>query len=297
MTHKIYGLDISHHNRFQNFDWKRVSQDNQFVICRSNYGVGPDDGDPKTASGPDVKFREWVPQIRDAGMTAGSYHFVRYQRGGNHRYDEQVEQYLEQLAIANWGPGDMYPVLDLEDDFWAYGADRDGERVAAPAGHWEPYRAGVEGMYRALVREYGGCIIYSYTNWYQKMFRGVAPAHLPAWFREAPKWYAELNKSEPSNPPELPWALHQYTWSHRGPGIDTRGAGLDHNWTTEKRWQQCVIPKSEDLEAVSRVTDLHTASSAYYAVLKASADAQGKPGAQREIVAIVDDMRERLGEL
>ncbi len=94
----ILGIDVSHHNG--TIDWQAVAKAGiAFAYAKATEG----------ARFTDPEFRSNRAGIRSAGLLGGAYHFFHPEVP----VSEQVKRYLS--ACGELGPGDLPPMLDLEE--------------------------------------------------------------------------------------------------------------------------------------------------------------------------------------
>lgn len=201
MTAKHIGFDVSHHQQPALFDWQALGSTPAVIVARATYGTKPD-----------ATFPEYARLCREHGVVLGAYHFFRQTEPNLW----QIEAF--QVAISLIGPGDVHPVLDLEDN-----TQFDGP--ALPNVFNCPARA----MAEYLRDVYGGCILY-YSSYF--------PAALgnPEWMREPGyrHWVADYGRpaGEPRHPHTPSWHWHQpepvRTPLYRGGPVDHIYANPEH---------------------------------------------------------------------
>ncbi len=97
---RVPGIDVSKYQR--RIDWHRVSETKlRFAILRASMGN----------SYVDTKYRRNVAGATKHGLVVGAYHYAKPSRG---RHDARVEA-NHFLGVARNAPGDVVPVLDIED--------------------------------------------------------------------------------------------------------------------------------------------------------------------------------------
>ena len=94
---KVWGIDISHHQK--NIDYDELIKENKpaFVLMKSTEG--------QTVV--DCEYANRLKKFRELGIPVGGYHFFTYSTSGK----AQAENYIK---TANLQKGDMFPVLDVE---------------------------------------------------------------------------------------------------------------------------------------------------------------------------------------
>jgi GH25 family lysozyme M1 (1,4-beta-N-acetylmuramidase) len=192
------GIDVSH---WQNaIDWTKVAGDGQrFVIAKAT--EGQDFDDPMYAT-----YRSGATA---AGLAFGAYHFARPDTTVN----DAILEADHFVSVAQPGPGDLLPVLDLE---------KTGGLSATDLTAWALAWLG-EVDARTGVRP----MVYSGPNfWTTNMddTTAIADAGYPLWI-------AHWGVSSP-NVPANDWGGHGWTfWQHTDcahvPGID---GCVDHDW-------------------------------------------------------------------
>jgi GH25 family lysozyme M1 (1,4-beta-N-acetylmuramidase) len=195
---RVPGIDVSKYQR--RIDWRRVASTNvRFVIMRASLGNDYVDG----------KYRRNLKGATRHGLVVGAYHFAKPSRG---RWDPTAEA-NHFLRVARNAPGDVLPVLDIEDS---------GGLGRAELSRWAK-------RWLRHVEERTGVrpIIYS-GNYFWQRYMGNTP-----WFGRngyghwVAHWYVRS--------PEVPgqhwggrgWTFWQWSASGRVPGI--RGA-VDLDW-------------------------------------------------------------------
>jgi GH25 family lysozyme M1 (1,4-beta-N-acetylmuramidase) len=97
---KVPGIDVSKYQR--KIDWRRVATTKiRFAILRASLGN----------SYVDTKYRRNVTGATRHGLVVGAYHYAKPNRG---RLDARMEA-NHFLSVARNAPGDVIPVLDIED--------------------------------------------------------------------------------------------------------------------------------------------------------------------------------------
>jgi lysozyme len=95
----VHGIDVSHHQN--QIDWETVGRQKtiKFVFIKATEGI----------SKLDRKFKTNWKFSKSNRIKRGAYHYFRPQVSGS----EQAKFYL---SVVNFKKGDLYPVLDLEEN-------------------------------------------------------------------------------------------------------------------------------------------------------------------------------------
>jgi lysozyme len=107
-NYSIHGIDVSRYQ--EKITWKNVSEMNvhgvkvQFAFIKATEGV----------SSVDRQFKRNWKNIKKTGIYAGAYHFFIATKSGH----AQAKHFIKNTEL---GPGDLPPVLDIEE---AYGASK-----------------------------------------------------------------------------------------------------------------------------------------------------------------------------
>lgn len=181
------GIDISHHQPPDDFDWDVVEKQVDFVYARATYGVRSD-----------AAFPDHVAECQERDIDVGAYHFFRQQQDP----DAQFEAFVGELDRVEMGEGDLLPTIDLE---WNDKYDGSVNK------EWHNTRG--RKLIERVAERYGSCMVYLAPGFYQTLGE-------PAWLLEYPWWVAHYT-SKPE--PWVPWAdkLPNGTWSiwqHTGKG-------------------------------------------------------------------------------
>lgn len=188
----IYGIDVSHHQNPNGVPWAAVGAANGFAICRASYGSALSDR----------WFLEHVSRARQNRVHVGAYHFFR----PSQPWPKQAELFLRQLRAAGFGPGDIIPWIDIEDD------PIPKNQPVTPM--WD---GACEEFCRAVDREYGQCGVYITR-------RGWKMLGSPEWVLERPLWVAHYTSAaEPATPGDgiATWTM----WQHRVGPFELNGPG------------------------------------------------------------------------
>ena len=94
-TSKIKGIDISHHNKVNN--WSLVKNDIKFCIIKSTEG----------SNYKDPMFKSNWNSAKKSGLVCGAYHFFKPGVSG----EKQFENFKNKVKLSS---GDFPPVLDVE---------------------------------------------------------------------------------------------------------------------------------------------------------------------------------------
>jgi GH25 family lysozyme M1 (1,4-beta-N-acetylmuramidase) len=188
------GVDISHHQKPGNIDYDKMAAEHDFLIARASYGVRRD----KT-------FEEHFKKAKEAGMIVGGYHFFRQQQD----WQKQLKTFLGELTSVGLGPGDILPVVDLEEN-----QKYDGP--LSPDHHNEYGRKLIE----KLKEEYGDVYVYLAPHYYVNIGK-------PEWLLEYPWWIAHYTSKDAPTCPWKQWDIWQYTGKGTSPAY--RGQAIDLN--------------------------------------------------------------------
>lgn len=185
-NYEIHGIDVS---RFQSFiDWPSVKRMQVkdvkigFSFMKATEGLG----------NVDRQFRRNWKKAREAKMIKGAYHFFLANKSGK-------AQAYNFISTVNLGPGDLPPVLDVEQ---LYGVKPEKMRKEVKA-------------WLQVVEEYYGVkpIIYTYATFYS--------THLAGTFDDYPLWIAHyLEKNQPRV--KRKWSFWQHSERGRVNGIAHR---------------------------------------------------------------------------
>ncbi|GAB2839743.1 hypothetical protein GCM10027277_03360 [Pseudoduganella ginsengisoli] len=165
-------------------EWHRVADDgNAFAFVRGAYGDTLDKSAPPNAAA-----------ARAVGMKVGVYHFFRA------RIDPkiQLQTLIQALDLANVGPGDLPPVIDIEDNP-KYDGPWDTRDNAA-------YLAGVADWVAQVHQRIGRApIIYTRASFWAQLDN-------PAGYSACPLWVASYRPDTPTLPSGWPaYAFWQYS--------------------------------------------------------------------------------------
>lgn len=178
----IRGLDISHHQRPELFDWDAVAKNYGFVIARASYGA-------KTR---DRNFVQFANRAWNHKIPFGAYHFYRQ----IHTVTEQLALFYEQLRQAP-SEGMLVPTLDMEEN------SINGDGRPRPKHFSDSCRAIAEDF----VDHFGGCILY-YSSYFPEYLKGHTE-----WMKDEHyvHWLADYNREggDPRTPYTDTWVLHQ----------------------------------------------------------------------------------------
>lgn len=195
---KVPGIDVSKYQH--KIDWRRVTTTNvRFAILRASMGN----------SYVDPRYRRNVAGATRHGLVVGAYHYAKPSRG---RIDARMEA-NHFLRVARNAPGDVIPVLDLEDS---------GGLRRSQLRSWA-YR-----WLRQVERELGvRPMIYS-GNFFWTHFMGNTSSFARRGYRH---WVAHWYVRHPDVPGRRwggrGWTFWQFSASGRVPGI--RGP-VDLDW-------------------------------------------------------------------
>src|SRR5574341_9586 len=179
------GFDVSKWQNPKKWNWAALkARGVKFMVARASYGKGL----------ADPTFVRYAELIRANGIVFSAYLFYRQ----IHSVEEQLALFERQLSlVGGLQNGDMFPVLDMEDNQ----ANGDGP-VNGPV-----FSAACMKIADGWRERYGGCVLY-YSSFFPSHF-GLRPE----WMKgpDLYHWLADYNK-EPGKPrtPYTPqWHLHQ----------------------------------------------------------------------------------------
>jgi len=95
-THKVWGIDLSHHQVISNWE-TLLSHKPNFIFLKASEGV----------THCDKMFDEYWDKLRKNNITRGAYHFFSYSSPSG----EQANHFISHVSLRK---GDLPPVLDLE---------------------------------------------------------------------------------------------------------------------------------------------------------------------------------------
>ena len=181
----VFGIDVSHYQA--RINWAAVADSEhpiEFVFVRATMGV----------DGADERFREnWQGAARQ-GYLRGAYHYFRPREDA----EEQFLQFANHVELA---PGDLRPVLDIEE------RSRKGDAYL---------RTELQRWLDLAEAHYGTKpILYTGANFYAQRLRG----HFDAY----PLWIAHY--SDTPDTLDVDWRIHQFTDKVRVRGILDRVDG------------------------------------------------------------------------
>lgn len=167
----MYGIDVSHYQDPDHTPYDKCD----FVIVKATDGVNADS----------AAYRH-VKNVREAGKILGLYHFYRRDED----FAAQCASFMRAAEALHFGPGDLFPAIDLEQ-----------HKGLLPNNGWNHP---AEAIAEAFEAKFGGCIIYC----------NMRDFHLlgsPGWILKRPLWHAQ-------------WPLHEddfsapkdpVLWQHR----------------------------------------------------------------------------------
>jgi GH25 family lysozyme M1 (1,4-beta-N-acetylmuramidase) len=221
----IEGIDVSHHQVPQSFDWPALAKRVKFVVARAAYG--------KMA---DKTFAKYAELCRQHGIAFGGYLFYRQTQSTR----DQLLLFQRQIELA--GGIDVLPVLDMEEN----ASNGDGRPIAAT------FSSACAEIAYALKADYGGAILY-YSSYFPEYLGKPQQPAISAWMRDDFKhWLADYNRppGKPRNPYTAEWHIHQ-PQKTRIPEYAKGTADLDLNVVNPKMehgWRDTLLCKaSRDL--------------------------------------------------
>lgn len=183
-------VDVSHHQTPSAVPWERIAERSCLAIVRTSYGTLRD---RQTA--------QHVQHARDVGLAVSVYAFYR----PSQPWRDQLAAMRSQAEAAGYGPGDVWPALDVErDPLPSPGTD------VSPA-----WQSDVRYLLESLEDVYGGAIVYVTQREYGMLGK-------PEWLLRYPLWVAHFTtKPAPATPANRPWLI----WQHRVGPYDPDGPG------------------------------------------------------------------------
>lgn len=163
------------------------------IIARGSYGYRKKD----------PQFLAWQKRTFAEGLPFGAYHFYRQTQ----LWSTQLQVFLEQLESVDYGPGNIYPTLDLEGN----SQHGDGKPIAKKFNH------DARAIAEELRDRYGKCILYMSSFFPEWM--GAPKGNDWLWILEDGylHWLADYSSSKGLTPPGEPrtpyhedWHLHQF---------------------------------------------------------------------------------------
>lgn len=184
----LLGYDVSKFQVPSGWNWKAPIG---FMIARASYGIKPD-----------PRFVEYSVLCRANKIPFGSYAFYRQTQD----WRKQYEALSTQLKLASYGPGDLFPAIDLE---WNH---TNGDGTVDP----DKFNTEAKALCEQVRKDHGGCIIYLASYFPENM--GARKSNDWKWMLEPGyhHWLADYTQSRKKTPdggaksPYLPnWVLHQ----------------------------------------------------------------------------------------
>jgi GH25 family lysozyme M1 (1,4-beta-N-acetylmuramidase) len=191
------GFDVSKWQPPTSWDWAALKAHSDellethgrrlFIVCRASYGS-------KTL---DKSFPEYAELIRRYGFVLGAYHFYRQTQP----VEEQMAAWeLQMKAIGGLQPGEMFPVLDMEENT-TNGDGPVNKRL------WNRACDEIGDAWKA---RYGGCILY-YSSFFPDMLGGRADPQWE-WMEEEDYYHWLADYGAPEGKPREPYfkaEIHQ----------------------------------------------------------------------------------------
>ena len=182
---EVHGIDVSH---YQNkIDWKIVGEQKKikFVFIKATEGI----------SKLDRKFKKNWEGAKSNRIKRGAYHYFRPKLSG-------IEQAKFYLSVVDFKKGDLYPVLDLEEN---------------PNTSIKLFYEEIDAWLKIVELETGKKpILYASRKYYTSYLEKRYPNHH--------LWVANYNTLK--NPLKGKWKFWQHTKKARISGISGR---VDHN--------------------------------------------------------------------
>lgn len=133
----LKGFDLSSHNKAA-INWTLMARDFNFAYARVSVGAEED-----TTGAANIRF------YRKMGLIAGAYGWFDQRRS----IAAQIQVFHEQLRAVELGPGDLYPIVDVEPP-----PAKPGEKPIQLNVEW--WRGILRGILPELFRRYRGVLIY-----------------------------------------------------------------------------------------------------------------------------------------
>jgi hypothetical protein len=235
----IEGIDVSHHQTPQSFDWPALAKRVKFVIARATYGKAEDKA-----------FVKYAKLCREHGIPFGGYLFYRQTQSTR----EQLLLFQKQIKLA--GGIDVLPVLDMEEN----AKHGDGKPVAAT------FSAACAEIAYVLKTEYGGVILY-YSSYFPEYLGKPKQPVLSSWMLDSSfkHWLADYESKSGLTPPGKPRTPYTATWHIHQPRKrripEYALAELDVNFVNPKvHWEELLVkqapePSAEAVEGEQGTTD------------------------------------------
>jgi len=182
--YSVFGLDVSHYQHIVVWDKLKSKHDLEFVFIRATAGI-------------DLRDKYFTYNWRSASeneLIRGAYHYYR----PNENSIEQAENFIKNVDLQ---PGDLPPVLDIED----YSNVQSLNRLKTGLLNWLLV---VEAHYGVKP------IIYTYYKYYEAHFKDDAR------FDEYSIWLARYGYAEHFNAPGDNWLFWQYTQRGKLDGVE-----------------------------------------------------------------------------
>jgi len=215
------GVDVSHHQYVNQFNWDTFTSQCEFLIARCSYGARAD-----------RRFREFRNACKGIGVVFGTYHFFRQKQA----VERQIVFIERELDSVEYGEGDLYPALDLEaNERW------DGKAIA------DLYNDRGRQIAEWIATKYGKCLIYISPAFWK--FLGS-----PRWILDHEIWTSHWDVEVPDKIGDKTEHVWQYDviekeFYHDGP--------IDVNWC--RNLNKLIINSSneDDSESIrSRLVSL-----------------------------------------
>lgn len=212
----IHGIDVSHHQKPETLDYRRIAKSQAFLIARATYGVRSDETFPIHAD----RWRSC--QRRDPTRVFGAYHFFRDPRGKRPQpWEAQCEAFIAELRRVNYGEHaldrgafarDLAPALDLEDN----------HRYDGPLQDVGAYVEDAARFLETLAVVYGHAFVYLAPGWF------LGPLRAPDDLRRFLLWLADHRSGQQRELRDWPAGaegrtgpiIHQYTDKATIPGSE-----------------------------------------------------------------------------
>lgn len=202
------GIDVSHHQDPNLFDWASFFSSKSFVIARCSYGDRPDE-----------QFLPFAEACHVRAKFFGAYHFFRQQQGAV----EQIKCMEKQLESFDYGSGNLFPALDMElNERWDGKLDINAHNTKGrEIAEW-------------IASRYGKCLIYISPGFWTSIGS-------PRWVLEHEIWVAHWDVKKPDSIGDRKHVIWQYENHGQCLGYPTP---LDLNVCED--FSKITIPPQED---------------------------------------------------
>ena len=194
-SYTVFGVDVSHHDGA--IDWVKVRKSGiAFAYIKATEGIDFPNDDATRAW-----FRtNWRDSSR-AGVIRGAYHFYNFCRKGSDEAAKQAANFIKSVPTAELGA--LPPVLDLEESKDCSDTDMPGR---------DAFRKDLAVFVAKISKAYRQTpVMYVNYSIYKKYFLGAGDRYR--------LWFTDAVHRAPLLPGAAPWAIWQYDYRGRIPGI------------------------------------------------------------------------------